>query len=238
MSTRNLTVRFIDSIKPPPAGRIEYWDAGTPGFGLRVTQSGRKSWVVMYRHQGRLRRLTLGTYPTLPLADARDQAKDTLRAAAKGKDLAGEKRIVRLGDTFGDVAEAYIELYARPNKRSWKEDRRALDRDLLPKFKHRKAADIKRREVIALLDAIRARGAGVLANRTLEILRRIYSWGIENERVDVNPCLAIKPAQETARDRVLSDHEIRKLWKALDEQPSATACRFKLQLITAQQPGE
>ena len=134
MPTRNLTVRLIDSIKPPLTGRIEYWDAGTPGFGLRVTQSGRKSWVVLYRHQGRPRRLTLGPYPALPLADARDQARDSLRAVAKGKDPAGEKRIARLGDTFGDLAEDYIALYAKPNKRSWKEDRRALDRDLLPKF--------------------------------------------------------------------------------------------------------
>jgi hypothetical protein len=151
MPTKHLTVRFIDSIEASSSGRVEYWDEGTPGFGLRVSETGRKTWVVLYRHLGKLRRLTLGTYPTLPLADAREQAKDALRAAAKGKDPAGEKRVARLGDTFGDLAEDYIELYAKPNKRSWREDRRALDRDLLPKFKSRKAADIKRREVIAPL---------------------------------------------------------------------------------------
>jgi integrase len=109
---------------------------------------------------------------------------------------------------------------------------------LLPKFKHRKAADLRRREVIALLDTIRARGAGVLANRTLEIIRGIYNWGIDKERVNTNPCLGITPGEETARDRVLSDDEIRKVWKALNEQPPVIACRFKLQLITAQRPGE
>jgi len=238
MPTRNLTVRLIDSIKPPQAGRVEYWDSDTPGFGLRVSASGRKTWVALYRHQGRVRRLTLGTYPTLPLADARDQAKDGLRAAAKGKDPAGEKKTARFGDAFGDLAEDYINLHAKPNKRSWKEDRRALDRDLLPKFKHRKAADVTRREVIALLDAIRARGAAVLANRTLEIMRGIYNWGIDKERVDRNPCLGIKPAEETARDRVLTDDEIRKVWEAVDGQPLVIAGRFKLQLITAQRPGE
>ena len=238
MPTRNFTVRFLDSLKKPTTGRVEYWDSQTPGFGLRVAKSGRKSWVVLYRHQGRLRRLTLGTYPTLPLADSRGQAKDALRAAAKGKDPAGEKSVARLGDTFGDLAEDYIEFYAKPNKRSWREDRRALDRDLLPKFKHRKAADIRRREVIALLDGVRARGAGVLANRTLEIMRGIYNWGIDKERVDTNPCLGITPGEETARDRVLSEDEIRKVWNALDGQPPVIAYQFKLQLITAQRPGE
>jgi integrase len=238
MSTRNLTVRFIDSIDPPSSGRAEYWDEGTPGFGLRVAESGRRTWVVLYRHLGKVRRLTLGTYPTLPLADAREQAKDALRAAAKGKDPAGEKKAARLGDTFGDLAEDYIELYAKPNKRSWKEDRRALDRDLLPKFKNRKAADIKRREVIALLDRIKARGAAVLANRTLEIVRGIYNWGIDKERVEHNPCTGVKASEEASRDRVLSDDEIRKVWAALVSQPLIISGRFRLQLLTAQRPGE
>jgi len=237
MPTKNLTIRFIDSIAPPASGRVEYWDDSTPGFGLRVSDSGRKTWVVLYRH-GKVRRLTLGTYPTLPLADAREMAKDALRAAAKGKDPAGEKRTARLGDTFGDLAEDYIELYAKPNKRSWKEDRRALDRDLLPKFKNRKAADIKRREAIALLDRIKARGAAVLANRTLEIMRGIYNWGIDKERVEHNPCTGIRAAEETSRDRVLSDDEIRKVWAALTRQPLVIANRFRIQLITAQRPGE
>jgi integrase len=238
MPTKNLTVRFIDRIEASSSGRVEYWDEGTPGFGLRVSESGRKTWVVMYRHLGKVRRLTLGTYPTLPLADAREQAKDALRAAAKGKDPAGEKKAARLGDTFGDLAEDYIELYAKPNKRSWKEDRRALDRDLLPKFKNRKAADIKRREVIALLDRIKARGAAVLANRTLEIMRGIYNWGIDKERVEHNPCTGVKPSEETSRDRVLSDDEIRKVWATLAAQPLIISGRFRLQLITAQRPGE
>jgi integrase len=238
MPTKNLTVRFIDSIESSSSGRVEYWDEGTPGFGLRVSETGRKTWVVLYRHLGKLRRLTLGTYPTLPLADAREQAKDALRSAAKGKDPAGEKKATRLGDTFGDLAEDYIELYAKPNKRSWKEDRRALDRDLLPKFKNRKAADIKRREVIALLDRIKARGAAVLANRTLEIMRGIYNWGIDKERVEHNPCTGVKAAEETSRDRVLSDDEIRKVWAVLADQPLIISGRFRLQLITAQRPGE
>ena len=155
MPKHRLTTRFLDSIKPPKGARVEYWDASTPGFGLRVAPSGRKTWVLMYRVRGdkRLRRATLGTYPTLTLADAREQARTDLRMAAKGRDPAGERKAEREADTFADLAEQYIEKYAKKQKRSWVKDRQTLDRDLLPRFRHRKASSIKRREVIGLLEA-------------------------------------------------------------------------------------
>lgn len=233
------TVRKLDSLKPPPSGRIEYWDADTPGFGLRISDSGRRTWIAMYRHQGRLRRLTIGSSPPIGLADARDEARDALRAARKGADPAAEKRQALEAETFGELAEAYVEKYAKAQKRSWKEDRRALDRDLLPKFKNRKAGDIRRREVLDVLDEIKGRGAPILANRTLEIMRRIYNWGIEREIVAVNPCARVaKPSEEIERARVLSDDEIKAVWGALTEEPPLTRHRFRLAFMTAQRPGE
>jgi hypothetical protein len=72
-----LIARTIDALPTPAAGQIDYWDAQTPGFGVRVTATGRKSWIVMYRHLGRLRRHTLGTYPALGLADARQKGQQS-----------------------------------------------------------------------------------------------------------------------------------------------------------------
>ena len=210
-----------------------------PASGSAFAESGRKTWVVMYRHGGRLRRLTLGTYPALSLSTARESAKNALADSAGGRDPAAEKRAERKADSFGELAERYIERYAKRRKRSWKEDRRALDRDLLPRFRNRKAADIKRREIIDALEAIRARGAPILANRTLEIVRRIFNWGIKQDYVAVNPAAGIeRPSEEKQRDRVLRDDELRALWKALDQEPLRVAARFKLQLLTAQRSGE
>ena len=239
MAARKLTTRFIDSIKPPKEGRVEYWDTAIPGFGLRVSQSGRRTWTLMYRHHQRVRRLSLGVYPALSLADARGLAQAALREVAAGRDPAADKTAERAADTFGELAEKYIERYAKPRKRSWKEDRRALDRDLLPRFKNRKAASIRRREIIECLEAIKTRGAPVLANRTLEIIRRIYNWGIAQEIVEANPCALIeRPGIETPRDRVLNDDEIRSVWAALDKMPKMGAGRFKLLFLTASRPGE
>ncbi len=235
------TVRSLEAVKPPKSGRVESWDEDVRGLGLRVSASGRKTWVLMYRVRGdkRLRRATLGTYPTLTLADARDQARADLRAATKGRDPASERKAERQAETFGELAEEYIERYAKKRKRSWFKDRQALDRDLLPRFRHRKAAGITRREVITLLEEIADRGAPVGANRTLEIIRRIYNWGIEQEIVTVNPCQRIsKPGAEQKRDRVLSDAEIRAVWIALEGETPRMRDLFRLRLLTAQRPGE
>src|SRR5215207_1467024 len=81
------TDRRVASLKPKPA-RVEYFDRTLPGFGLRVTPTGAKSWVLLYRiaSGGKLRRLTLGTYPDLGLANARDTARVELQKAQAGRD--------------------------------------------------------------------------------------------------------------------------------------------------------
>jgi integrase len=195
----------------------------------------------MYRVRGdkRLRRATLGTYPSLTLADARDLARAELHAAAKGQDPAAERKADREADTFSELAEQYMERYAKKHKRSWFKDQQALNRDLLPRFRHRKASSLQRREVISLLEDIAERGAPVGANRTLEIIRRIYNWGIEREIVSVNPCQRIKKiGVERRRERVLNDDEIRAVWQAFEPETPRMRDHFKLRFLTLQRGGE
>ena len=100
-----MTVRAVHAIRPPPSGQVDYWDADTPGFGLRVSAGGRMAWVLMYRHSNVKRRLTLGTYPTLSLADAREQAGRALRTVQyDGADPAANKRADRVAETFEELA--------------------------------------------------------------------------------------------------------------------------------------
>ncbi len=239
MPKLKFTTRGIEAIKPPKNGQVDYWDASLPGFMLRVSPSGRKTWCVSYRHDGRRRRYTLGTYPSLSLADAREKASDALRDVAHGKDPAAEKAVRRKAETLGEVAEEYIEKHAKKKKRSWRKDERAFERDILPNWRHRKASSITRKEVVRLLDDIVARGAPIQANRVLEILRKTYNWAISRDIVTFNPCTGIeRPAEERTRERVLTDDEIRAVWTALDEQPAAIAAAFKLRLLTAQRGQE
>src|ERR1700737_3130180 len=112
----SLTNAFVESFKAPRNGKHREiaWDARQAGFGLRVTANGARSWVAMYRYHGRARFMTLGTYPAIGLADARDQARDAIVKAQKGGDPASEKKIDRSADTWGALCERY--LIERPIK--------------------------------------------------------------------------------------------------------------------------
>jgi hypothetical protein len=102
-----LTDRSAKAIKAAEGSPVDYFDERLPGFALRVTRSGHKSWVVMYRHGRRLRRMTLGSYEHLGLADARDKARKALAAAAQGRDPAEEKHAEREAETFAELAHEY-----------------------------------------------------------------------------------------------------------------------------------
>src|SRR5262249_55497116 len=142
-------------------------------------------------------------------------------------------------ETFRELAEDYLERYAKKRKRSWRKDEMALKRDLLPRFGSRKAKAITRRDVYQLLDSIMDRGAPIQANRTFEILRHIFNWGISREIVDLNPCHMIRPpGEEKPREKVLTEDELRAVWQALEPEHVRIAAMFKLRLLTAQRGGE
>jgi integrase len=145
--------------------------------------------------------------------------------------------------TFEQVARLYLERHARPKKRSWREDERILARDVLPRWSGRRARSITARDVRRLLDAIVDRGAPIQANRTLAVVRRVFNWAAAPDRALVpqahNPCRGLdRPAPERQRERVLSEPELRAIWRALDAEPLRNAALFKLYLLTAQRGGE
>lgn len=244
MPSIKMTVRSVEAIKPPEEGQTDFWDEDNPGFGMRVSSGGRRAWVVMYRHGGVKRRLTLGAYPTLSLADARElAAKAQHRVEFANADPAAEKRADRKAETFGELVEDYIARHAKVKKRSWYKDKLILEKDALPLLGKRKAKSVTRRDIIEMLDAIVKRGAPIQANRALEVVRKVFNWAIEKDILESTPCHMIKkPSDENQRDRVLKPEEIRLLWHGLDnpdlKMTRLCALVLKLQLVTAQRKGE
>ena len=232
------------------------------GFGVRVSYGGKKVFVVRYRVNRRLRRLTLGPYPALSLADARRKARMVMGDVAHGDDPAQDKQERRDAETFNGLAKSYLEV-AEKRHRSWKEEKRIIDKDLLPDLGFRLLVDIRRRDVRELVEAIaRKRKAPVMANRTLGVLSRMFNFALDREWIEASPATRIpEPGEERSRDRVLSDDELRELWVNLETlakqvEPAdededaqddgekkphitpATAQAFQVQLLTAQRPGE
>ena len=162
-----------------------------------------------------------------------------LREAQHGIDPATAKREARSAESFGELANLYLERYAKAEKRSWREDERILNRDLLPRWRGRKAQEIKRADVIQLLDEIVDRNAPVMANRTRALISKIFNFGIKRGIVESNPAFGVdNPGHEQQRDRVLSEDEIRQLWNALETERPWSAAIFRLGILTAQRRGE
>ena len=239
MPKMKMTVRGVEAIKPPQSGQIDYWDTGLLGFGIRVSAGGRKTWTLMYRHGGRKRRMKLGSYPAMTLAAARDRASAALRQVADGEDPAGLKQAATRAETFAELADDFLERYAKKRKRSWPTDERTLKRDILPVIGSRKVKDVERADVRRLLQNITARGATIQANRTHALVSKIFNWAISEDLATVNPAQGIaRPGIEQQRDRILTDDEIRAVWKACDQEPPAFGIAVKLRLLTAQSGGE
>lgn len=245
MPTLLLTARGIAALRAK-ATRIEYGDTVVPGLALRVTPNGIKSWTVRYRHRGRLRRLTLGALTAIPLAKARDRVRDLLHEASTGSDPATEKQDGRRAQTVGDLADLYIAKWAKPKKRSWKADQNLLNHRVLPRWRHRAILDITRHDVLTLVEDVAEAGAPIVANRVVALLSKMFNFAQDRELLTdakgvehPSPATRItRPGQETQRDHVLNEDELRSLWASFDALEPAMAAFYKLRLLTAQRGGE
>lgn len=247
MPTVKLTQVAVDRLNPPAAGRVEYFDTQLPAFGLRISATGRKSWIVMHRVGGKLVRETLGPLARIPKVDkARELARESMRQAEGGTNAAAMKRAAKTAapeepDTFAAVADLFVERYAKRHTRpqTYAETQRLIERELKPVWGKKPIRDIGRKEVIALLDSIVDRGSPVMANRALAHTRRLFNWARERAIVETNPAAGLsKPTAEIQRDRTLTDDEVRLFWDACVSLGWPFGPLFKLLLITAQRRSE
>lgn len=194
------------------------WDDTVPGFGFRIYPSGRKSFVLSYRAQGRKRLMTLGNFGTLTVEQARDLARKNVVKTKEGIDPLDEKRRAALGETFGDLATAYVERHAKVHKKSWREDERRLLQHIPANWRGLRIDAISRSDVGALHREIGMR-APYEANRLLALLRVVFrlaeEWGYVEEGTP-NPARGIKKFAEAKRKRWVTPDELPALAQAID----------------------
>jgi integrase len=206
-----LTDAKVAAIKPPKVGQDEHKDSGpgyVRGLRLRVGTSGKKTWIVRARAGDKIHNKKLGTYPSMRLSAARTAAERLLEAIAKDGSTTAVDR------TFGDVADAWLtkkRADKRRNKSVDLQDRR-LELHVLPKWRDRKIAEIKRSDVRDLIEGIEG---DVLPNRVLTVVRTVFRYALSRDWIEASPAEGIaKPKDETERDRFLDMAEVKRVWDA------------------------
>ena len=209
---KHLTDLGIERMNPPKAGQVEIFDLGYPGLALRIGNGGAKSFVLFFRREGKLKRVTLGRWPRITLVVARD----AWRAIQEGKPLAQEQSG---GELFSAVAEEWLRRDQSKNKASSVyQVTRALELDVLPAWRGMRVDEIGKRHVIELLDAITDRGAATKANRVFAYLRTFFGWCVKRDLLKTSPMEGLdKPGTETSWDRVLTDAELASVWRGASE---------------------
>ena len=189
--------------------------------------------------------MTLGSYPKLTLAEARTKAAKAGEEVSKGNDpgkyWVEKKRDNRKAPTVEGLVEEYLDKWAKPRKKTWKEDERILYKDVIPVIGRRKAKDIKKRDLVLLLDMVVDRGSPASANKTYEAISKMFNFAVSRSLLEYSPCAGIeKPSKSVARERVLNENEIKSFWKKLEEIPirKGTELAFKLLLVLGQRRGE
>jgi integrase len=219
----------------PGATRTTYWDIGMPGFGLMVTSNGHRSYVVQYRAAGQSRRMHLKD--GLALRAARKEAKGILGAVAKGRDPLRERRKAEraASNTLNAIVEEYLTREGS-RLRSIGERRAALKRHVLPKLGMRQIGDISRTDIVRLLDHVADKSGAPMADHVLAYLRRVMTWHAarsDDFRSPIVRGMARTRPSQRRRQRVLSEDEIRAVWRAAEASPSAFGYLVQFLLLTA-----
>lgn len=215
MSKRALTAAAVERLKPPSAGQVQHFDSGYPGLALRISHGGAKAWTFKYRISGQQRLMTLGAWPGMSLAEAREAWRGARKSIALGHDP-GRALREKKADTFEAVLAQWLKRDQSDN-RSHDEVKRILEKDALPAWRNRRVAEINRRQVLDLVDGIADRGAKTLARRVHAHLHRLFRWATGRGIITANPIAELpKPGSEMKRDRVLSEQELALAWRAAE----------------------
>lgn len=240
-----ITKRTVECLSPGQS----LFDTELHGFVARRLRSGRISYGLKYSHpkSGRQRWLGLGLHGAVTPEQARRRAQIERGRIADGIDPQ-EEREAALGkrgavSTVNDLLDSHLELYVhRVGLRSEREIARYFTRYVRPALGKVCLTDLRRGHIVGLLDQIAVNNGPVMADRVLAHLRKALNWYAARDEdfiVPIVPGMALTKPSERARDRVLSDLELRALWKATEPDCAGSyGALVRTLLLTAQRPGE
>lgn len=238
MPTQQLTGLVIRNASAPEDGQYVIWDKSLPGFGLRVSQGGTRSYIVMFYEGPRKRRVTIGKYPALGLADARAEAKRILANVMLGVPPEMPSTAAPVLD-FATALDVFVETHCRRNNRqaTAKEAERLLRRHFEPKLGRMALGDITPQRIAAVIDLMLDTPSE--ANHAFATVRKFFNWAREHHHIERSPCEGMRmPTKQRPRERILGPNEIAKIHAAAIAYPYPYGAIVHLLLLTAQRRQE
>lgn len=237
-----LTKKIVESLTAEPAtastkGKdVIAWDSEVPGFGVKLTPAGKRSYFVYYRTaSGQQRRPKIGEHGAVTVDEARQIARQWMAQSAAGGDVSQERQSKRAAGTVEDLAKRYLTDYAEPHKkpRSVQTDRANIENHVVPLIGSKPVKDVTRQDIDRLKVAIREgksartleakrrgrrviRGGEGIANRVVALVSKMFAcaqeWGLRDD----NPATGIRKYREKRKDRFLDASEVGRLLEQLE----------------------
>ena len=234
-----LTDRQIRTSKAPASGRLTLTDGC--GLQLRITSKDKRSWSLQYRHQGRMLKYTIGSFPEVSLKDARTRSQKLRCEIQAGHNPQADKTAARKAGKLSvcDCFEEYLITHLQVHWKSWPEYERAMRRDVLPHIGSVSLTDLDKAQIRLVISKIIGRGATTLANRVLQYISKMLKWAVGVGYLDANPASDIpKPAKEHSRERYLTLDEIRAILLATRQMGGPQGRLIEFLLLSGQRLNE
>ena len=241
MEITKLTDKTLQSIKPQ-VKRYRIYIESHPGLFLLVNPSGRISFQYRFQLAGRRREISLGVYPSTKYKTLMASYAEAVKSVDNNVDPLALREAEKdeTDPTIDELAKRFLERYAERKLRATtaKEYERLLNKHVLPKWRNRKAKDIKRSHVVSLVEKMAAK-TPIQANRTLAVIKSMLTYSVKVGLLESSPAAGVSlPGKERIKDRVLTLDEITIMLKALEEAPRDARDILLVVLLTAQRPGE
>ena len=231
-SNTRLSDTFIKNLKPREE-RYEVYDANQPGFAVRVSKTGIKSWIVFGRINRQRVRRTLGSYPAMSLSMARERARETLQEIRDG---ISQKQVAPL--RFNEGLELWYER-EQASRKSFRNVQNAIALHVKPALRGKLVNQVTKHDLLSIIDGLEDAGKRTQANRVRAYLKRFFKWAAERDLIDLSPAEHLpRAATEASRDRVLSQDELRAVWQAAEQLGYPFGPMTQLLILTGQRRAE
>ncbi|MBC7635469.1 MAG: integrase arm-type DNA-binding domain-containing protein, partial [Acetobacteraceae bacterium] len=223
MATR-LTDTEVRKLSVPASGNQIVYDTDVKGFGLRITSSGARAFVLNYRIAGRERRITIGSYPDWTTSGARDECKSLKRRIDRGEDPLAEREQRMAAPTINDLCDLFADKHLSKRRATTAAEYLNIIKVWIrPEIGAMKTAELRHTDVERLHRKI-AKTRPYRANRTIAVLSKMMSLAVKWELRSDNPVRGIERAPEEKRSRFLTPGEIGRLAEVLAVHPEKNSC--------------